>query len=158
MIIYPIKTCGLNRFFTKLLGAFVILMLTSVASAASNDSRVENATKRVSPHGVEGSCHVCHAETEERLNRWSLFSFGIYKKKLILDYNEVCRQCHGVDFGHGVGKTPRLNREMLTLDSEGTIACAITCHDMHIKSNDYIQNRYHLRFEKNRLCLSCHNK
>jgi hypothetical protein len=44
------------------------------------------------------------------------------------------------------------------MDIEGKITCAITCHDMHIKSDDRTQSRYHLRYEKNRLCLSCHNK
>jgi hypothetical protein len=142
----------------RLLLALIILISFSHQSIASGDSGEEQVTKKPSPHGVKGSCQVCHVETEDRLNRWSLFSYGIDKKKLTLDYNALCRQCHGVDFGHGVGKSTKFNKEDLPMDMEGKITCAITCHDMHIKSDDRTQSRYHLRYEKNRLCLSCHNK
>lgn len=141
----------------KLLIVVVMLALTNTACATELPA-VELAEKRPSPHGVEGSCQVCHVESEDRLNRWSLFSFGVDKKKLSLDFNDVCRQCHGMAFGHGVGKTPRLNRGELPLDKDGKIACAVTCHNMHIQTDDHTQNRYHLRLKNPDLCLSCHDK
>jgi hypothetical protein len=142
----------------KTLLALIMIISISHQSIASGESGAEQEIKKPSPHGVKGSCQICHVEIEERLNRWSLFSFGIDKKKLTMDYNALCRQCHGIAFGHGVGKISKLNREDLPMDMDGKIACAITCHDMHINSDDRTQNHYHLRYEKNKLCLSCHNK
>ncbi len=112
--------------------------------------------KRPSPHHSKGDCQVCHLETTETLNSW--FTFGSTKRRLRLGFNEVCQQCHGLDFGHGVGKEPGQNLRDLPLDAEGNIACAITCHNMHIEAADPTQNRYHLREIFSNLCLSCHNK
>ncbi|MSM38070.1 MAG: cytochrome C [Geobacter sp.] len=111
---------------------------------------------KMNPHGTKGSCQICHVESEESLNSW--FTLGSSKRKLKVDFDTVCEQCHGVDFGHGVGEKPTLNRENLPLDADKEIACAITCHDMHIQSDDPQQHHYHLRYPMTRLCLSCHNK
>jgi hypothetical protein len=127
-----------------------------VSSVVASEKVGELPLKATSPHGVDGQCHTCHVESEDSLNSW--FTFTSTKKKLILNYNAVCQQCHGLDFGHGVGKKPALNREGLPLDETGKIACAVTCHDIHIRSDDLSQNRYHLRLKGGALCLSCHNK
>lgn len=132
-----------------------IFTLTPFESVAS-DSTVVNKIKRPSPHGVKKSCQVCHVETEDTLNGW--FTSGARKRSMLLDYNALCQQCHGIDFGHGVNRVPKMNREELPMGKEGKIACAITCHNMHIKADDYAQNRYHLRLKVPDLCLSCHDK
>ncbi len=81
------------------------------------------------------------------------------KQSLRADLVAVCRKCHGVGFGHGVGKKPDMNRESLPLGTDGTITCAITCHNMHLKdATDWHQKRYHLRLPIGKLCISCHNK
>jgi hypothetical protein len=140
----------------KFMIPFFLLLLIAGLSVASDGSSEEQNPKKASPHGVSGACHFCHVESEDTLNGW--FVLPSTKKKLTLDYVAVCRQCHGVDFGHGVGRVPKLNREELPLDNNGKIACAITCHDMHVKSTDSIQSRYFLRLKGGGLCLSCHNK
>ncbi len=129
--------------------------LGCVFAAASARSEVSGTdVQKLNPHHIEGHCEVCHALTQDDLESW--FTFTSSKKKLVKGFNEVCRQCHGVKFGHGVGKVPKMNRENLPLDPDGLIACAVTCHNMHIKSEDSVQNEKHLRFPADRLCLSCH--
>lgn len=110
--------------------------------------------KKLNPHTGKGNCQVCHVETEESLNAWSFF--GSAKRRMNADHNAVCTQCHGLEFGHGVGKTPRTNTDNLPMDENGKIACALTCHDMHVKAKDRDQTRYHLRYPRNRICESCH--
>jgi len=140
----------------KVLLIFGMLSLISNISIASDADVDGQKAKRPSPHKVNGKCQECHVESEDTLNSW--FTFGSTKRKLKLDFNATCIQCHGLDFGHGVGKTPKLNREGLPLDKDGKIVCAITCHNMHIESDDLLQDRYHLRVKGGGLCLSCHNK
>ena len=134
--------------------AFSFLLVSSLASAA--DSRASSTDKRPSPHGVAGQCQICHVEPEDVLSGW--FTSGVRKRALVVDHNTLCRQCHGVAFGHGVEKEPETNDEGFPLAPDGTIACAITCHNMHIKAEDPVQNRYHLRAKQPTLCLSCHRK
>jgi hypothetical protein len=136
--------------------AVILTFLLLPLAAYAQDGQVEPTSKRPSPHGKKGDCQVCHLETEETLNSW--FTFGSTKRKLRLGLNELCRQCHGVDFGHGVGNEPSQNLRDLPLDAEGKIACAVTCHNMHIVAADPTQNRYHLRDKFGNLCLSCHKK
>lgn len=120
------------------------------AGLARADEGGENIRK-TSPHTVSGNCEVCHVMTEDDLR--SFFTFPSNKKKLRKDFNETCRQCHGVQFGHGVGKIPKMNRDTLPLDAEGKIACAITCHEMHGNGD---RSGKHLRLPIDKLCLSCH--
>ena len=122
-------------------------------SAAADSAKQESKT---SPHGKAGECQACHAHPEVRLN--SVLTSAEEKRKLKSDFVMVCRQCHGNDFDHGVGKAPVLNREQLPLDTAGKIVCAVTCHNMHIQAEDQVQNRYHLRLPYKRLCTSCHDK
>jgi hypothetical protein len=112
--------------------------------------------QKLSPHGKTAQCGVCHVAPEDDLR--SLFTFPSTKRKFVTDLNSLCRQCHGVDFGHGVEKKTDMNKDNLPMDADGKIACAITCHNMHVKSDDQIQNRYHLRTTREKLCFSCHNK
>lgn len=121
--------------------------------AATNSSKLE---AKVSPHGKSAACPSCHVEPEARLG--SPLASLEEKRKLKSDFVQVCRQCHGNDFDHGVGKVPPINREQLPLDSAGKIVCAVTCHSMHIKSEDQVQDKYHLRLPYKRLCASCHDK
>ncbi len=111
---------------------------------------------KISPHGTDADCSVCHTASKADLESW--FTFPWTKKKFKSDYNAMCQQCHGIDFGHGAGKKPALNRDGLRLAADGTIACAITCHNMHVKSDDPVQNKYHLRMSRDNLCFSCHDK
>ena len=132
---------------------FMVLVLSG---AVSGNEEITSPKVKVSPHGEDADCTVCHVASEADLRSW--FTFPSTRKKFNADYNTLCRQCHGVDFGHGVGKKPALNRGGLPLDAQGAIACAITCHNMHIKSEDATQNRYHLRASRENLCFSCHDK
>ena len=137
----------------KFLMAAVGLVCMLAATSVRSDVGVSDAPK-INPHAGDGHCQVCHVLPQEDLQSW--FTFTSSKKKLIKDFNELCRQCHGVKFGHGVGKVPKMNREGLPLDSNGLIACAITCHNMHVISEDSAQNEKHLRLPIVRLCISCH--
>lgn len=116
-----------------------------------------SAVERVSPHDAQGACLSCHIATERdlRSDRFSVDG----KSQLKSDVNEVCLQCHGIDFGHGVGKKPGMNRKGLPLDENGLIACAITCHDMHVVAPENPhQKAYHLRIPVEDLCFSCHDR
>jgi len=139
----------------KIIAVILYILLLPLAAYAL-EGQLDQAGKRPSPHLSKGECQVCHLETEETLNSW--FTFGSTKRKLRLGFNELCQQCHGLDFGHGVGKVPSQNLRDLPLDAEGKIACAVTCHNMHIVAADPTQNRFHLRDKFGNLCLSCHKK
>lgn len=110
--------------------------------------------KKLNPHTAKGNCQVCHVETEESLNAWSFFSSK--NRRMKADHNEVCMQCHGLEFGHGVGQPPQVNLSDLPLDANGKIACALTCHDMHVVTQDQTQAHYHLRLPRTKICRSCH--
>jgi hypothetical protein len=130
------------------------LLLVMAGPLGAEVTAVPGAEKG-NPHGAKGKCEVCHQASEDTLTGW--FTFSSTKKKMRMDLNSLCRQCHGVQFGHGVGKHTEMNLKGLPMDVEGKITCAITCHNMHVKSTDPVQSRYHLRLPKNTLCLSCHN-
>lgn len=145
-------------------GVFLLLKLMSVViiSVIYGGPVVAADTRAVSagiknPHGADSECSFCHVASADSLNSW--FSFGSTKRALIADPVSLCQKCHGVDFGHGVGKKPAINRAKLPLTADGTINCALTCHDMHAKDPiDAIQKRYYLRLPPIELCASCHNK
>lgn len=134
----------------------VSFMALALSGVVYGDEGISSSQTKISPHGEDADCVVCHVASGVDLRSW--FTLPSTKRKFKTDYNTLCRQCHGVDFGHGVGEKPALNRKGLPLDAKGTIACAITCHNMHIKSEDPTQNRYHLRTSRENLCFSCHDK
>lgn len=115
------------------------------------------AAKGKNPHGDNGDCSICHVAPVEKLRGW--FVFPATKRQLVADPTTLCQKCHGVSFGHGVGKKPHINRSGLPLSADGTINCALTCHDMHISGvDDDTQQRFHLRLPQSVLCVSCHDK
>lgn len=140
---------AMNTFFVLLL---VFALPASILAQEAPSGAVD---KKLNPHTGKGNCQVCHTEAEESLNAWSLF--GSSKRRMKADHNTICIQCHGVQFGHGVGKVPETNVDDLPLDENGKIACALTCHSIHIQAKDPTQNHYHLRFPVNRICESCHH-
>jgi hypothetical protein len=130
--------------------------LCAADSYAAGDPRARELYG-ASPHNESGDCTLCHVASKEKLDSW--FTFTSTKRQLKSDHNELCRKCHGVSFGHGVGKKPAMNRENLPLSADGTINCALTCHNMHVVSADHPdQERLHLRIHVAKLCLSCHDK
>ncbi|KAF0218289.1 MAG: hypothetical protein FD174_3042 [Geobacteraceae bacterium] len=135
---------------------FVFAMLLTMPSTGRAEDAASPPAEKINPHGDKGKCEICHVASEEDLNSW--FTFSSTKKKLHKDFNALCRQCHGVEFGHGIGKPTKMNLEALPMDAEGKIACAVTCHNVHVKNGDPEQARYYLRLSKDRLCLSCHKK
>lgn len=132
--------------------AFALLVFPVLLFAA--EPQRSTAGKKLNPHAGKGNCQLCHVETEEALNAWSFF--GTAKRKMKMDHNEICRQCHGLEFGHGVGMVPMSNTEGLPLDKDGKITCSLTCHDVHQKEGDPKQLHYHLRLPISKLCESCH--
>lgn len=110
-----------------------------------------------SPHKADGDCSICHVASKEDLTSW--FTFSSTKKKLITDPVTLCTKCHGSGFGHGTGKKPDINKTSLPLNNDGTITCAVTCHNMHITEfKDKAQEQYYLRYDNVKLCTSCHDK
>lgn len=110
-----------------------------------------------SPHKADGDCSICHVASKEDLNSW--FTFSSTKRKLVADPVKLCVRCHGTGFGHGTGKKPDINKTNLPLNSDGTITCAITCHNMHLTEfKDKGQERFYLRYDNVKLCTSCHDK
>lgn len=140
----------------KILLLVVFMVGCFMVIAVYGEGMGATPSREKSPHVGEGHCKLCHLATEADLDSW--FTFSSTKRKLRKDFNELCRQCHGVQFGHGVGKAPALNQRDLPLDAEGKIACAVTCHNMHVKSDDFIQKKYHLRLPQRDLCVSCHKE
>lgn len=119
------------------------------------------------PHSDTGDCATCHVASSEKLRGW--FVFGATKKEMKADLNQICQRCHKVQpnhadglavvgTGHAIGRKPAVNHENLPLASDGTITCAITCHNMHVTSDDRHQQLKHLRLPVNSLCVSCHDK
>jgi hypothetical protein len=140
-----------------LLIAIIILGSTLLFSneccvAADKDASVKFGA---SPHNDNGDCTICHVYPAETLRSW--FVFGSTKRQLKDDLVEVCRKCHGSGFGHAIGKKTAVNHSRLPLDGKGEITCAITCHDMHVQTEDQKQKFYHLRLPFDALCVSCHD-
>jgi hypothetical protein len=132
---------------------FVCIIAVSITNlgAASEPNIVNN------PHTGKGDCSICHVASVNELRSW--FVFGSTKRRLTKDRIALCQQCHGISFGHGIGKKPVMNRASLPLNADGTVNCAVTCHDMHInESEDAAQLRMHLRLPHVKLCFSCHDK
>lgn len=138
----------------------VIFTLFSFWLAGSAEAVVPN------PHTESGDCGICHVASVEKLRSW--FTFGSTKRKMKVDLNQMCQQCHtiepthaggffGTGVGHATGKPTKLNRVGLPLAEDGTITCATTCHNMHVKSDDIHLQTNLLRINVNSLCLSCHN-
>lgn len=133
----------------------LLALLTIAPSVFAAPSPV--TPKHINPHGEGGDCSLCHLLSAKELSR--LTAADAAKRRLRADFVAVCLQCHGVGFGHGVGKKPDMNRESLPLDKDGKITCAVTCHNMHLKDPlSPHQDRYHLRLPSERLCVSCHDK
>lgn len=143
---------------SKILLLLALLVVAAAAPSTSfGEAPVEAVSGRVNPHVEDGDCTACHLIPVKELK--GFFTAGAEKRKLRGDFVAVCLQCHGVGFGHGVGKKPELNREDLPLDNDGRITCAITCHNMHLKKSlTPQQGHYHLRLPSERLCVSCHDK
>lgn len=131
-------------------------LVATVVTGVVHAEEAATPSAKINPHTGKGNCQLCHVATEDDLNGW--FTFASTKRAFRKDFNELCRQCHGVQFGHGIGKAPSMNKLDLPLDAEGRIACAITCHNMHVKSDDMVQQKYHLRFTQFKLCVSCHKE
>lgn len=143
----------MKRYITgsALLGS---LLTSTLALAGPHDA---GQTRMKNPHSDGGDCALCHVASKESLNSW--FTFGSTKRALIADPVALCQKCHGVSFGHGVGKKPKINRAELPLDADNSINCALTCHDMHLAEPvDAKQGHFHLRLPISKLCISCHNK
>lgn len=121
---------------------------------ASGDQKAR-AKYGASPHSDAGDCTLCHVAPLKTLRGW--FVFGSTKRQLKDDLVEVCKKCHGSGFGHAVGKKTPLNHEGLPLAGDGTVTCATTCHNMHIRTEDQKQQFYHLRLPFDSLCISCHD-
>ena len=131
-------------------------LIVALSGAVFGDEGITPPDVKTNPHGADADCSICHSASRADLESW--FTFPWTRKKFKSDFNVMCQQCHGIDFGHGAGKKPAMNRDGLRLDAGGTIACAITCHNMHVKSDDPVQNKYHLRTSRENLCFSCHDK
>lgn len=136
----------------------VILFLAASVPAADE--------VKVSPHSDSGDCTICHVASKDTLRGW--FVFGSTKRELKDDLNQVCQKCHtvdpshaggfiGVGKGHATGKKPVINRKSLPLAGDGTVSCAITCHNIHVSSDDRSLQSKFLRMSVNDLCYSCHN-
>jgi predicted CXXCH cytochrome family protein len=137
-----------------LLLAFIVLFSCHAVCAAEE--------MKVNPHSESGDCSICHVAPINKLRGW--FVFGSTKREMKTDLNQLCLQCHpaepahaggllGVGIGHGIGKKPVINHQNLPLASDGTITCAITCHNIHTSPD----NPKRLRVPYNSLCVSCHN-
>lgn len=132
------------------------LTLFTTSSNAGSDPGPQDLHGK-NPHGDSGDCSLCHVAPVEKLRGW--FVFPATKRQLVADPTTLCQKCHGVSFGHGVGKKTHMNRSGLPLGANGTINCALTCHDMHISGvDDETQQRFHLRLPQSILCVSCHDK
>ena len=130
-------------------------VLASGGFCAAGDN-IARTKYGVSPHSDSGDCTLCHAFPAEKLRSW--FALGSTKRKLKDGPVEVCKKCHGLDFGHGIGRCTAVNHAKLPLADDGTITCATTCHSMHIRTEDPKQTFLHLRLPFDSLCISCHDK
>ena len=121
---------------------------------------------KINPHSETGDCTVCHVASADKLRSW--FAFGSTKRAMKDDLNQLCKKCHTIEpipggalwvgIGHATGKKPRVNHKNLPLASDGTITCAITCHNMHGDPNDGHPSPKFLRDNITALCQSCHDR
>jgi len=146
---------NLSHALTMILFVVTFSFSTSISNAGSE--LVPKDLQGKNPHGDSGECSLCHVSPVDKLRGW--FVLPSTKRQLVADPTTICQKCHGLSFGHGVGKKPHMNRSGLPLSADGTINCALTCHDMHIKVVDSDnQQRFHLRLPHTTLCVSCHDK
>lgn len=135
----------------------VLLALCPYVSRGTVSLSATTDNSTVNPHADTDHCGSCHILVKDDLLRNDVAT--IKKSELKGGPVEVCRQCHGIGFGHGVGKKPAMNRENLPLDAAGVITCALTCHDIHLaEAKDPRQKQYFLRLPSDTLCYSCHDK
>lgn len=143
----------------RIISQFLFLSVFTFSATclyAANVSDTRNIQDQ-NPHADSGACSVCHVASVETLRGW--FVWPATKRQLVADPTTLCQKCHGVSFGHGVGKKTHMNRAGLPVSDDGVINCALTCHDMHISGvDDASQQRYHLRYPLAKLCVSCHDK
>lgn len=133
------------------------VLVAGLVFSGTGSAAPETVNTEVNPHENQESCEVCHLLPTEKLG--GFFTSKTSKRQLSADHVNLCRQCHGMGFGHGVGKKPDMNREGLPLADDGTITCATTCHAMHVNNPaDHEQGHYHLRLPVLKLCFSCHEK
>jgi hypothetical protein len=131
-------------------------LLTDTAFAGDTKARAKFGP---TPHSETGKCSVCHVLSAESLRSPLVMgSASSSKRQLKYNLNEVCRRCHGSNFGHATGKKTEQNTANLPLGADDTITCATTCHNMHVRSDDFKQQSYHLRLPFDSLCVSCHDK
>ncbi|HEY3306883.1 MAG TPA: hypothetical protein VGJ93_00365 [Desulfuromonadaceae bacterium] len=107
------------------------------------------------PHGNTGACSVCHIISADQLNNPSVPDS--IKTKLKADPVALCQGCHGTGFGHGIGEKPVIKSTELPLGEDGSINCAVTCHQMH-DPTVVTQKNFLLRLPSEKLCFSCHDK
>ena len=146
----------------KVVPIILAALLLSVTVCTAEDVKAN-----ANPHSETGDCSICHVAPADKLRGW--FTFGSTKRELKYDLNQICLNCHtiepahagggvlGVGKGHATGSKPAINRQNLPLASDGTVTCAITCHNMHVTSDDRQMQLKHLRVTANSMCLSCHN-
>lgn len=150
------KHTDTGRIYMKMILFANLMTMIFLANASYAGDPKALANFGPSPHSETADCSVCHVASLEKLQGW--FVFDSTKKQLKNDSNEICQRCHGPNFGHATGKKTSLNRAGLPLSTNDTVTCAMTCHDMHILSDDKKQQFYHLRLPINSLCVSCHDK
>lgn len=141
-----------------------VLMVVGILFLKYTECTAEEA--KVSPHSDKGDCRICHVAPAEKLRGW--FVPGSTKRELNDDLNRICKKCHTVapahaggfladGNGHATGKKPTYNTYNLPLAADGTITCAITCHNIHVSQDERQLHKKHLRLPVNDLCMSCHN-
>lgn len=141
----------------------LVMMTLVLFFSCTNLYAAENS--KISPHGENGDCAICHVAPVSKLRGW--FVFDSTKREMKADLDQVCLKCHtiepesedsaGIGIGHATGKKLKINRQNLPLASDGTITCATTCHNMHPGSDNPNLQRKRLRLSVNELCMSCHN-
>ena len=138
-------------------GFGVVTLVALLVFSGTGRAASEAINTTINPHADAESCGVCHVLPKEKLG--SFFASSASKRELRSDHVALCKQCHGMGFGHGVGMKPEMNRDGLPLAGDGTITCATTCHAMHVKNAvDQEQEHYHLRIPLSKICFSCHEK
>lgn len=146
--------------------ALIVILMVSMLVAGHGKPAAAAEKNRVNPHAESGDCGICHIAAADKLGSW--FTFASVKKEMKTNLNQLCLDCHSVDplhaggffgvgVGHATGKQTKLNSKKLPLAADGTITCAITCHNMHVSPGDRLLKRGLLRLPVNELCVSCHN-
>ena len=117
------------------------------------DSAVCTSIGSDNPHSDIGDCFACHVIPAIHLKNPTVPAS--IKTKLKADPVALCQGCHGTGFGHGIGKKPVTMLTELPLSADGSINCAMTCHQMH---DSMTKHGFLLRLPLEKLCISCHDK